>query len=132
MKIAMTMLTAWLLVSGCTTTVEGSLGPQKGSLDKRVEAHLALARGYLEQRDYERARGPLESALELDPQSSEAHVLLAILYQAQGEENKLVQRQYELALRYDPTNAQALNNKNPAEKQRAENNAGRRRSLAQR
>lgn len=100
----------WLAVNACTTTVVGNTGPQKGTRAQRVEAHLALARGYLENGDLERARGPLESALKIDPESSEVHVLLAVLYQAQGEKKDLVEREYRLALQYAPDNAQALNN----------------------
>jgi type IV pilus assembly protein PilF len=99
-----------LCISGCTTTVTGNTGPQLGTIDERVEAHLALARGYLEKGDLERARGPLESALEIDPKSAEAHILLAIVYQAQGEDDKLVEREYKIALRHAPESSQALNN----------------------
>ena len=97
------------LFAGCATTTVGDLGPQPGTVEERVEAHLALARGYLEKRDLERARGPLESALELDPRSAEAHILLAIIYQAQGEDARVVERQYKVALRYAPDSSQALN-----------------------
>ena len=99
-----------LCISGCTTTVTGNTGPQQGTSDERVEAHLALSRGYLEKGDLERARGPLESALKIEPRSAEAHVLLAIVYQAQGEDDKLVEREYRTALRHAPESSQALNN----------------------
>jgi type IV pilus assembly protein PilF len=104
------LLGAVLCITGCSTTVVGDLGPQPGTAEERVEAHLALARGYLENRDVERARGPLESALEIDPRSPEAHVLLAIIYQSQGEDARVVERQYKVALRYAPESPQALNN----------------------
>jgi type IV pilus assembly protein PilF len=104
------LLGALVCITGCTTTVVGDLGPQPGTTEERVEAHLALARGYLEKRDLERARGPLESALEIDPRSPDAHVLLAIIYQAQGEDAHMVERQYKVALRYAPDSSQALNN----------------------
>lgn len=104
------LLCALLCIAGCTTTVVGDLGPQPGTKEERVEAHLALARGYLENRDLDRARGPLESALKIDPKSAEAHVLLAIIYQAQGEDARAVERQYKIALRYAPASSQALNN----------------------
>ena len=107
---SLVILCVLLCITGCATTVTGNTGPQQGTTDERVEAHLALARGYLEKSDLERARGPLEAALELDPKSAEAHVLLAIVYQAQGEDDKLVEREYTVALRHAPESSQARNN----------------------
>lgn len=109
-------VTGWVILwmvlcsAGCVTTVTGNIGPQAGTKEERVQAHLALARGYLEKRDLQRARGPLETALKIDPQSAEAHVLLAIVYQAQGEDDRLVEREYKTALRYARNSSQALNN----------------------
>ena len=108
--MSLVILCAALCITGCVTTVTGNTGPQKGTTDERVEAHLALARGYLERGDLERARGPLESALKIDSNSAEAHVLLAIVYQAQGEDDKLVEREYKIALRHAPESSQARNN----------------------
>jgi len=76
---------------------------------QRVEAQLNLARGYLASNDLVRARGPLLRALELAPDSLEAHVLAAALYERQGE-RELAEHHYQSALAINPKNAQALNN----------------------
>ena len=96
-----------LLLGGCVTTVTG--GPKVAPDDERLDAQLDLARGYLEQRSWSRARKPLEKALEIDPRSAEAHVLFAFLYQNE-DEIELAERHYRSALRIDADNSQALNN----------------------
>jgi type IV pilus assembly protein PilF len=75
----------------------------------RVRAHIHLARAYLAEGNYQRARVPIEKALEVDDRSVEAHVLQAIVYQ-RDDEIKLAEKHYKLALRYGSDNAQALNN----------------------
>ncbi len=106
---ARALVTVGLLVlSGCVTETTGGL-PAPLTQEKRVAAHLDLARGYLANVDYDRARGPLERALEIDPRSVRAHVLMAVLTQGEGE-SELAEQHYRLALRYDPKDSQALNN----------------------
>jgi type IV pilus assembly protein PilF len=75
----------------------------------QLQAHLDLARGYLEQRDWNRARDPLERALEIDSRSAEAYALMGVLYQGQNEP-ELAEQAYRRALRYEPDHAMALNN----------------------
>lgn len=95
-------------LSGCITTSSGGIaGPAPDR--ERLAAQLDLARGYLEQRDWTRAKAPLERALKIDPNDVEAHVLSAVLFQAQNEK-ELAERHYRQALRIDPDHAQALNN----------------------
>lgn len=96
------------VASGCITTEEGGL-PDPAPDRERVQAQLDLARGYLANRDWNRARGPLQKALEIDPRSSEAHVLQAVLYQAENEP-ALAERSLKRALSYEPANPIALNN----------------------
>jgi type IV pilus assembly protein PilF len=104
-----TLAILWaLLLSGCVTETTGGL-PEPADATERVQAQLDLARGYLGNRDYTRARGPLNRALEIDPRSVEAHVLMAVLYQGE-DERELAEQHYKLALRYEPNNSQALNN----------------------
>lgn len=103
--VAMVMAT---VVSGCVTETTGGL-PQPAAQQERVQARLDLARGYLEKHDYVRARQQLNTALEIDPKSVEAHVLMAVLDEAESE-IELAEKHYQMALRYDPEHPQALNN----------------------
>lgn len=96
------------LVGGCVTETTGGL-PAPAPPQERVQAHLDLARGYLAQRDWNRARQPLEKALEIDPRSAEALTLMAVLYQSEGEPD-LAEQYYRSALRFHPSHPQALNN----------------------
>ncbi len=96
------------MVGGCITTEEGGL-PEPAPDDERVQAQLDLARGYQGNRDWGRARGPLQKALEINPRSADAHVLQSILYQAENEPT-LAERALKRALSYEPNNPIALNN----------------------
>ncbi len=95
-------------LAGCVTESTGGL-PKPAPKESRVVAQLDLARGYLEQRDFARARDPLERALEIDGQHVEARVLYAVLLQVEGE-YELAEEHFRHALSVDPRNAQALNN----------------------
>ena len=95
-------------LAGCVTETTGGL-PGPAPKDARVQAQLDLARGYIEQRDLSRARGPLEKAVEIDPTNVEVHVLTAIVYHAEAE-YEIAESHYKRALRLEPNNAQALNN----------------------
>jgi type IV pilus assembly protein PilF len=105
-SLAFSLVVAFLV--GCVTESTGGL-PGPAEDQDRVRAQLDLARGYLEQRDYNRARFPLKRALEIDPKSVEAHVLTAVLNEAQ-DDSELAEKHYRSALRIDPANSQALNN----------------------
>ncbi|MEJ2132392.1 MAG: type IV pilus biogenesis/stability protein PilW, partial [Gammaproteobacteria bacterium] len=76
---------------------------------ERLQAHLDLARGYLEKRDASRARKPLNRALSIDKRSWEAHDLYALLFQMEGE-SELADEHFRRALRSSPNNARVLNN----------------------
>lgn len=95
------------LLAGCVTESTGGREPAPKRV--QLQAHLDLARGYLEQRDWNRAREPLERALSIEPRSAEANTLMAVLYQAQNEPD-LAEQYYRTALRHEPRYAMALNN----------------------
>ena len=97
-----------LSLSGCVTTVTGN-NIEEASEDARVKAQIDLARGYLAKNSYQSARRPLDKALEINSRSVEANVLKAIIHQRE-EEIDLAEKHYKLALKYEPNNAQALNN----------------------
>ncbi|MEM7002936.1 MAG: type IV pilus biogenesis/stability protein PilW [Pseudomonadota bacterium] len=99
-------LCCWL--SACVTETSGGIpGPKPDA--ERVAAQLDLARGYLEQRDWTRAKAPLRRALAIDASNVEAHVLSGVLFGAEKELD-LAEQHYREALRLAPDNAQALNN----------------------
>lgn len=102
------LLAVLLMATGCVTESTGGM-PPPGTEAERTKAQLDLARGYIEQRDFNRARLALDQALEISPRNVEAHVLNAVLLHAQGE-YELAEFHYETALRIDPDNSQALNN----------------------
>ena len=104
--VAIVMLAMGL--AGCVTETTGG-GPEPAAAAQRLQAHLDLARGYLEKRDYTRARPPLTRALEVDPRSVEALVLMAVLNEAENDSD-LAEQHYRSALRIDAANSQALNN----------------------
>ena len=106
-KIAMLGLLSGLL-TGCIT--ESSGGKTLPAPDaERVSAQLDLARAYLEQRDWTRAKAPLGRALDIDSQNVEANVLSAVLFTEENEP-ELAEKHYRTALGVAPDNAQALNN----------------------
>ena len=96
-----------LAVVGCVTT--HTTGVQPGTDEERLAAHLDLARGYLERRDLQRSRRPLNRALEIDSRSWEAHDLYALLYEMEGE-RALADQHFRRALGSAPSNARVLNN----------------------
>jgi len=107
----MTLIKAALLLvvlglAGCVTT---TTGPEPASNDQRVNARLDLARGYMENGEIDRARPALLRALELNPRSPEANVLMGLLNESQND-YVLAERHYQLALEVEPDNSQALNN----------------------
>ncbi len=99
---------AVLLLGGCVTTIDGPDRKPSSQVD-RLNAHLNLGRGYLRKKDYAGARTPLENALQTDPDSPEAHVLMAILNEGE-EEMVLAEQQYLRALKLAPDYPMALSN----------------------
>ena len=97
-----------MVVSGCITETSGGM-PGPASDEERVAAQLDLARGYLEQGDFVRAKKPLERALKINPRSVETHAFTALVLQAENEP-ELAERHYRTALGIQPNHAQTLNN----------------------
>ena len=110
MKRTTTILSALVLLftAGCVSTQSGGL-PAPAPKAERLQAYLELARGHLSEGNSERAADPLERTIALDPNSTEAHVLMAVLSESRGED-ALAERSYRTALRLDPKDPQALNN----------------------
>jgi len=95
-------------LAGCVTTHSGPL-PQPASQELRMKAQLDLGRGYLSNRNFERAREPIERVLEMNSRSLEGLLLLAAVEQGEGE-LALADATYRRTLKLHPKNAQALTN----------------------
>jgi type IV pilus assembly protein PilF len=95
----------WLLLAaGCV----GTGTPERGTSEERLRAHLDLATGYYEIGDLNRAKMPLEYALQIDRTSWEAHDLLGRIYQQEGE-LALAEKAFRQAVRSAPDNARVRN-----------------------
>lgn len=103
----LSVLLVGALLGGCVTESTTIRAPAPREVQLR--AQLDLARGYLEQREWARARDPLSRALQIDARSAEALTLMAVSYQGQ-QEDVLAEQYYRRALRADPRHARALNN----------------------
>lgn len=101
-------LLATTLLGGCVTTQSGGL-PAPAPKETRLQAQLDLARANLRERNYERARDPLERALRIDPASVEAHVLYAVLSNGEGEPD-IAEDYFRKAVQLGPEDPQALSN----------------------
>jgi type IV pilus assembly protein PilF len=111
-KVSWKVLSMVFLVvslSGCITTHSGGKLPQPASQELRLKAQLDLGRGYLASRNFERAREPIERALEMDRRSLEGLLLLAAVEQGEGELG-LADATYKRTLKLYPKSAQALTN----------------------
>jgi type IV pilus assembly protein PilF len=101
------LLVMALLSTGCVTRVEGTAQP--ASRDERVNAQLALARAHIENDSWTAARQPLLRAIEIDRRRPEAFTLLAMVYEAEGDDSE-AENYYRRSLRLDRNNAMTLNN----------------------
>jgi type IV pilus assembly protein PilF len=106
MRLILLVPVVLVALGGCVTT---TTGPEPASTDERVTARLDLARGYMENGEFDRARPALTRALELNPRSPEANTLMGLLNESQND-FVLAERHYRAALDADPDNSQALNN----------------------
>ncbi|HSG87617.1 MAG TPA: type IV pilus biogenesis/stability protein PilW [Pseudomonadales bacterium] len=103
-------LAVGLLLTGCVsgTNPASGGGPERASPEARLRAHLDLAEGYIRIGDLNRARLPLDRALEIDARSWEAHDLLGRIHQQEGD-IALAERHFRLATRYDSDNPRVRN-----------------------
>ena len=75
-----------------------------GNLNERFLANLGLGRAYMEKDLYAEAVENYQAALELDPESSATHDLLANAYNEAGEKSR-ARDEFEKAVELDPENA---------------------------
>ena len=96
LRVALLFVLASLMV-GCVSS--GSVNPMRTSegRDEARDAYIQLGIGYLQQGEASRAKSPLRKALELDPNSADAHAALALVFQNEME-NQLADEHYRKAL----------------------------------
>lgn len=107
-RLTTVLLASVLALTSCVTETTGGI-PGPAPREDRVRAQLDLARGYMENRDWSRAKVPLRRALEIDPTNTEVHVLSGVLFQAENEP-ELAEEHFNRAIRISPDDPQALNN----------------------
>lgn len=97
------------LLAGCVST--GDVDPMRTDKgrDEARDAYIQLGIGYLQQGAGERAKVPLQKALDLDPSNADAHAVLALVFQ-QEMEYKLADEHYRKALSQRSDDARLLNN----------------------
>lgn len=97
------------LLAGCVST--GSVDPLRTGKgrDEARDAYVQLGIGYLQEGQTERAKVPLSKALELDPNSADAHSVLALVFQIEMEA-KLADEHFRKALSQRPNDSRLLNN----------------------
>lgn len=90
------------MLAGCVTTTDSRFA-READRDKAVENYVRLATAYLQQGSYDRARGHLDRALELDRNNSPALAVQGLLYQAEGEP-ELAEEAFQRSIRSDANN----------------------------
>lgn len=96
-------------LSGCVTTGDVNPLSSKDGRAKAVEAYVQLGVGYLQQGATERAKGPLNKALEIDPSNADANAALAMVFQIEMEP-ELADKYYRKALSESDDQTRILNN----------------------
>jgi type IV pilus assembly protein PilF len=105
--------TACVVLSACASTGGGN-EPRSARKSEDPDARAAalqvnLGSGYMQQGKYETAHQKLERALELDPNSVNAHTLMAVLYERLNRP-KFSEKHYRRAVELDPDDGSTNNN----------------------
>lgn len=96
------------LLLSITLALLGCQSAPSEDLLRRFEAHMALAEGYFEAGDFERARRPLASAFELQPRAWQPHWVTARIYDREGEA-ALAEAAFRRARRFGPDQPELRN-----------------------
>lgn len=99
-------------LAGCATTTPGSSGTSKAAAgpDQQAAAlQVKMGQGYLAQGELETARDKLQRALELDPNSADAHTLMALL-QERINRPSVAETHYRRAAELKPDDGSTNNN----------------------
>lgn len=102
-------LLAVALLLGCASAPRPRNIGEPTAAQSAAETNLKLGQAYMKQGQMELALDKLEKAISLDPESSQAHTVLAVLLERIGRREQ-AGRHYALAVRYAPDDGSALNN----------------------
>lgn len=97
------------LLTGCVTTGDVNPLDTTAGRAKAVNAYVQLGVGYLQQGATERAKSPLQKALDLDPSNADANAALAMVFQIEMEP-ELAEKHYRSALSESDDSTRILNN----------------------
>ena len=95
------------LVTGCTTTVENP-EPEAWPIAERTQAHINLGKSYLKINNLDAARVSFNTALEVNPKSSDAYLGLGLV-EAKALNLDLARNYLSTAVRLDFNNIPAIN-----------------------
>ncbi|MCP4042353.1 MAG: type IV pilus biogenesis/stability protein PilW [Gammaproteobacteria bacterium] len=107
-----TLISALVLVVGllsACTPVNTREQPEDRKARRLVELQIQLGVGYMQEGNYEVAMKRMKRALELSPDSADAHNAIALLYQRTNQNDKAEQH-FQDAIRLDPDFSSAHTN----------------------
>jgi len=97
-------------LSACQTTGHGTLSDTKAQKEQdAVSTRVELGKAYMQQGKFELAQENLLKALERDPNSVDAHTVIAVLYERLGNA-KLAEQNYARAAELAPKSGDTNNN----------------------
>lgn len=108
LRTSLSILCLSLLV-GCVSSGDADPMRSASGRDQARDAYVSLGIGYLERGMTEKAKQPLRQALELDPNSADAHAILAVAFQREME-FELADQHFRKALSVRGADARLLNN----------------------
>jgi len=97
------------LLSACATVGDGNGVDTEKRRSEASRANAMLGIEYLRTGNYEMSREKLLKALEIDPDNTDAHDAIAVLYE-KVDEPKLAEKHYKRSLSINPDNPRAHNN----------------------
>lgn len=98
-----------LVLSACTTVMEDNVRRSKADPLGAAKQRVALAAEYLRSGEDEKAQIELKQALEKDPDSADAHLMMAILLDRDGDAMG-AEKNYKKAIKLKEDFSQANNN----------------------
>jgi type IV pilus assembly protein PilF len=107
---ALVALAILAILAGCAGSPSRSgAASSQGRDDNAAALQVKLGQGYLAQGELETARDKLQRALELDPQSADAHTVMALL-QERINRPSMAEKHYRRAVELKPADGSTNNN----------------------